>query len=59
MSSDVAKEAVEKLKAEIAKKKLPPLIDRKFVQLCDEEGEVIRIMQWNMLAFGKVIILCS
>jgi len=53
MASSIAEEAIKELKAEALKKKLPPLIEREFVQISDGEGETIRIMQWNMLAYGK------
>ncbi|XP_045205264.2 nocturnin-like [Mercenaria mercenaria] len=40
------------LRAEISKLKLPPLIHRDFVEICSDTGDVVRVMQWNILAHG-------
>lgn len=40
------------LKAEISKLGLPPLIHRDFVEISEDTGCVVRVMQWNMLAHG-------
>lgn len=40
------------LQAKIDKLKLPPLIHRDLVDVCQDKGDVIRVMQWNLLAQG-------
>lgn len=53
MANSITEKALQDLNAEIQQKKLPPLIQRKFVNMTDEEGETVRVMQWNMLAYGN------
>ena len=40
------------LLAEISKLELPPLIHRDFVEISSETGDIVRVMQWNILAYG-------
>ena len=48
-------QVVADIAAQVEKNKLPPLLHRDFVVMNSElAGEVIRVMQWNMLAQGKV-----
>ena len=47
--------------AQVKKKELQPLLNRDFVTIETGTGseEVIRVMQWNMLAQGKCKILAN
>ena len=47
-------QVVADIAAQVEKNKLPPLLHRDFVVMNSElSGEVIRVMQWNMLAQGR------
>lgn len=51
--------ALTQLQKDIQKKKLPSLLDRKFEKVagCDNEEGDFSVMQWNVLAQGRVIFV--
>lgn len=54
--------ALTELQKDIQKKKLPSLLDRKFEKVagCDNEEGDFSVMQWNVLAQGRVIfVVCN
>ena len=55
-NKDVIDKMLADVAAKIKEKDLPPLLNRDFVTLDSGSvtGEVIRVMQWNMLAQGKI-----
>ena len=55
-NKDVIDKMLADVAAKIEEKDLPPLLNRDFVTLDTGSvtGEVIRVMQWNMLAQGKI-----
>ena len=51
------KAALTDLQNDKQKKKLPSILDRRFVQVtseCDKEEDNLTVMQWNVLAQGAI-----
>ncbi|XP_060565805.1 nocturnin-like [Ruditapes philippinarum] len=52
MASSEHSHVPAEVKAEISKLELPPLIHRDFVEISSDTGDIVRVMQWNILAQG-------